>query len=134
MPHKQNSAGRHHIPKMRRHVTNRAESEAVLRRRGSLTIWVTDAAVAAWAAAPRAPPECRTAYSDSAALKVFGAGERLAEKHGQRSRRGWRKLHLAVDAHGGQIVAAALTDRDVDDASQVGLLLEQIGLSQRRGR
>jgi hypothetical protein len=35
-------------------------------------------------------------------------------------------LHLAVDAHSGQIVAAAPTDRDVDDASQVELPLEQI--------
>ena len=42
---------------------------------------------------------------DSTVLKVFGAGEWPAEKHGQRSRRGWRKLHLAVDAHSGQIVA-----------------------------
>ena len=59
-------------------------------------------------------------------LKVFGAGEWLVEKHGRRSRRGWRKLHLAVDAPSGQIVAAALTDQDVDDASQVGALREQI--------
>jgi hypothetical protein len=35
---------------------------------------------------------------DSTGLKVFGAGEWLAEKHGQKSRRSWRKLHLAVDA------------------------------------
>ena len=194
MPHKQNSAGRHHIPKMRRCVTNWAEYEAGLRRRGSLTMWVTDEAIAAWAAAPRATPGGQAAYSDSAIqtclmlraafklplrqaeglmqsvvellggalavpdhstvsrraakltwiardalpsgplhvlidstrLKVFGAGEWLVEKHGRRSRRGWRKLHLAVDARNGQIVAAALTDQDVDDASQVGLLLEQI--------
>jgi hypothetical protein len=35
---------------------------------------------------------------DSTGLKVFGAGEWLVEKHGQKSRRSWRKLHLAVDA------------------------------------
>ena len=62
----------------------------------------------------------------STGLKVLGAGDWLAEKLGRRSRRGWRKLHLAVDAHSGQIVAAALTDQDGDDASQVGSLLEQI--------
>ena len=45
---------------------------------------------------------------DSTGLKVFGVGECLAEKHGRRSRRTWRKLHLAVDARSGQIVAAAL--------------------------
>ena len=43
---------------------------------------------------------------DSTGLKVFGAGEWLAEKHGRRSRRTWRKLHLAVNARSGQIVAA----------------------------
>ena len=35
---------------------------------------------------------------DSTGLKVFGAGEWQAEKHGHRARRTWRKLHLAVDA------------------------------------
>ena len=55
---------------------------------------------------------------DSTGLKVFGAGEWRVEKHGRRSRRTWRKLHLAVDAQSGQMVAAALTDQDVDDASQ----------------
>ena len=37
-----------------------------------------------------------------------------------RSRAGkWRKLHLAVDAANGMIVAQTLTDQDVDDPSQV---------------
>jgi hypothetical protein len=53
MPNKRNAAGRHHIPKMRHRVTNWAEYEAGLRRRGSLTMWVTEDAMAAWAAAPR---------------------------------------------------------------------------------
>src|SRR3954469_9813239 len=38
----------------------------------------------------------------------------------------WRKLHLGVDAETGRIVAATLTDRDEDDASQVGPLLDQV--------
>ena len=63
---------------------------------------------------------------DSTGLKVYGAGEWLVEKHGQKSRRGWRKLHLAVDADSGQIVASILTEQNVDDPSQVGPLLEQI--------
>jgi hypothetical protein len=41
------------------------------------------------------------------------------------SRRTWRKLHLAVDAASGMIVAQTLADQDVDDASQVGPLLDQ---------
>ena len=63
---------------------------------------------------------------DSTGLKVYGAGEWLADKHGQRTRRQWCKLHLAVDIHTGQIVAVKLTDQDSDDASQVGAMLEQI--------
>ena len=63
---------------------------------------------------------------DSAGLKVYGAGQWLADKHGQRSRRQWRKLRLAVDADSGQIVAVTLTEQEVDDSSQVEVLLNQI--------
>src|SRR5215208_818935 len=63
---------------------------------------------------------------DSTGLKLIGAGEWLVEKHGTKRRRSWRKLHLGVDAETGRIVAATLTDRDEDDASQVGPLLDQV--------
>jgi hypothetical protein len=63
---------------------------------------------------------------DSTGLKLCGPGEWLVEKHGTRTRRGWRKLHLATDADTGFIVASALTDKDVDDGSQVGPLLDQV--------
>lgn len=63
---------------------------------------------------------------DSTGVKVYGAGEWLQEKHGQKSRRSWRKLHLTVDANTGLIVASILTEQDVDDPSQVGPLLDQI--------
>ncbi len=39
MPHKHNTKGRHHIPKMRHVLTNWPQYEAGLRRRGSLTLW-----------------------------------------------------------------------------------------------
>ena len=194
MPNKFNADRRHHIPKLQFKVTNWAEYEAGLRRRGSLTLWVTEAAIDAWLAAPRATPGGQATYSDSAiqtclmlrtaftlplrqaeglmasvvellgcelavpdhttvsrramklpsiaraalpdgplhvvidstGLKVFGAGEWLADRHGRRAPRQYRKLHLAVDADSGQIVAVTLTGQDVDDASQVGPLLEQI--------
>ena len=48
------------------------------------------------------------------------------EKHGTQARRSWRKLHIGLDAETGQIVAAALTTKDVDDAGQVGPLLDQV--------
>jgi len=50
----------------------------------------------------------------------------LVEKHGTRTRRSWKKLHLGMDADTGQIVAVTLTNHAVDDASQVGPLLDQI--------
>ena len=66
---------------------------------------------------------------DSTGLKFCGAGEWLVEKHGTKRRRAWRKLHLGVDAETGQIVASALTNKEVDDAAQVGPLLDQITAS-----
>jgi hypothetical protein len=63
---------------------------------------------------------------DSTGLKLCGAGEWLVEKHGTKTRRSWRKLHIGVDAGTGQIMAATLTTKEVDDGAQVGPLLEQI--------
>jgi DDE family transposase len=63
---------------------------------------------------------------DSTGLQVYGAGQWLEAKHGAKSRRKWRKLHLAVDAVSGMIVAQTLTDQDTDDPSQVAPPLDQI--------
>jgi hypothetical protein len=193
LPFKANAARRHHIPKQRHWVTNWAAYDAALRQRGSLTVWFTDAAVAAWRAAPRTTPGGQPHYSvlailtaltlravfrlalrqtegligsilrllglgltvpdhttlsrraetlevprsrsgseplhllvDSTGLKLCGQGEWLAEKHGTRKRRSWRKLHLGVDADTDRIVASELTGQDVDDGSQVAPLLDQV--------
>jgi hypothetical protein len=53
VPFKANAARRHHIPKQRYRVTNWAEYDAALRQRGSLTVWFSDDAIAAWRAEPR---------------------------------------------------------------------------------
>src|SRR4051794_2872533 len=194
MPFKAKTACRRHIPQQRHRVTNWAEYDAGLRARGSLTVWFTPEAVAAWAAAPRTSRGGQPSYSDlaittaltlravfrlalrqtegligsilqllgldlpvpdhstlsrraetlevprpkagsapvhllvdSTGLKFCGPGEWLIEKHGAKRRRGWRKLHLATDADTGRIVAAGLTDKDADDGSQGGALLEQVG-------
>jgi hypothetical protein len=58
---------------------------------------------------------------DSTGLKLFGQGEWYEEKHGG-ARRSWRKLHLAVDADTGEIVAGMLTDNVADNAGQVPAL------------
>ncbi|PWC97045.1 transposase, partial [Azospirillum sp. TSO5] len=62
----------------------------------------------------------------STGLKLCGPGEWLIEKHGTKKRRSWHAMHIGMDAGSGRIVAATLTDRGVDDASQVGPLLDQI--------
>lgn len=191
MPHKHNDDRRHHIPKMAFKVQNWPEYEAGLRRRGSLTLWIEDAALDHWQtvgpqgqarytdAAIQTTLMVRTAFRlalrqteglmasvitlmnltisapdhstisrraetlpvippvsvpdgplhlliDSTGLKVYGAGQWLEAKHGAKSRRKWRKLHLAVDAENGMIVAQTLTDQDADDPSQVTPLLDQI--------
>ena len=191
MPHKHNADRRHHIPKMPFKVQNWPAYEAGLRRRGSLTLWIEDAALDDWQtvgpagqaryadAAIQTSLLLRTAFKlplrqaeglmasvftlmeltisapdhttvsrravtlpvvqpalvphgplhvliDSTGLQVYGAGQWLEAKHGAKSRRKWRKLHLAVDAASGMIVAQTLTDQDADDPSQVAPLLDQI--------
>jgi hypothetical protein len=48
VPFKANQDRRHHIPKQRHRVTNWAAYDIALRQRGSLTVWFTEAAIAAW--------------------------------------------------------------------------------------
>src|SRR5687768_96876 len=192
MPHKYNADRRHRIPKTRYKVMNWRDYEAGLRKRGSLTIWFTEEAIAAWRAAPRTTPGGQARYSDlavetalilravfhqpprqteglvgsllglmgldlpvpdhstlsrrsrtlavapqaasgpvhllvdSTGVKLSGPGEWLVEKHGTQRRRAWRKLHLAVDAKTGTIVASTLTSKEVDDAAELGPLLDQV--------
>jgi hypothetical protein len=71
MPFKANAARRHRIPKQRRRVTNWAEYDAALRQRGSLTVWFTEAAIAAWHAEPRTTPGGQPHYSDLAILTAL---------------------------------------------------------------
>lgn len=63
---------------------------------------------------------------DSTGLRVYGAGQWREEKHDVKSRQRWRKLHLALDADRGDIIAHVKTDQQAGDASQVGPLLDQI--------
>ena len=63
MPFKANAARRHHIPKPRYKVTNWAAYDAALRQRGSLTVWVSEEAIAAWRAEARTTPGGQPHYS-----------------------------------------------------------------------
>src|SRR4051812_44284853 len=161
MPYKANEARRHKIPRARYKVRNWGEYDRALQKRGSLTVWVTPEALAAWHPDPTGQRGRARRYSDlaietghllrlafqrpwrqtegllrsitsllgvnlavpdhttfsrrsaglslptaltrntgpvdvlidSTGLKVYGAGEWQAEKHGGRDRRTWRKLH-----------------------------------------
>jgi hypothetical protein len=66
MPHKHNAERRHHIQKMQLKVTNWAEYEAGQRRRGSLTLWITEEAIDSWSAAQRSTPGGQATNSDGA--------------------------------------------------------------------
>src|SRR4051794_14855779 len=66
---------------------------------------------------------CLIIIGTEGGVKLSGPGEWLVEKHGTKRRRAWRKLHLAVDARTGTIVASTLTSKEVDDAAELGPLL-----------
>src|SRR5918995_5358129 len=63
LPFKANQDRRHHIPKQRHQVTNWPEYDAALRGRGSLTVWFTEEALAAWRAEPRTTRGGQPSYS-----------------------------------------------------------------------
>ncbi len=62
---------------------------------------------------------------DSSGLTIFGEGQWAAVKHGGKGVQGWRKLHLCVDETG-TIVAQALTDASVDDATTGIDLMDEV--------
>src|SRR3954451_17291358 len=62
---------RRHIPEQKRRVTTWREYDESLRRRGSLTVWFSDAAVAAWEAERRTSRGGQPAYSALAILTAL---------------------------------------------------------------
>ena len=63
MPFKANADRRHRIPKQKHRATNWAAYDAALRQRGSLTVWFTEDAIAAWKAEPRTTRGGQPRYS-----------------------------------------------------------------------
>jgi hypothetical protein len=62
---------------------------------------------------------------DSTGLKVCGQGEWHSQKHGEKRRKRWKKLHIGVDNQG-WIVASCVTESHEQDPSQVPALLAQV--------
>ncbi len=63
---------------------------------------------------------------DSTGIKIHGEGEWKVKKHGPEYRRGWRKVHLAIDAQTQEICAVEVTDQRQADGPQVEELLSQL--------
>lgn len=63
---------------------------------------------------------------DASGLKVYGEGEWKVRQQGYTKQRTWRKLHLAIDAQTGEILAAMATTNEVGDKQVLGDLLDQI--------
>jgi Transposase DDE domain len=66
MPFKRHAACRHHVPQARYRVRNWRECETGLGRRGDLTLWLDEAALAGWQAPQRSTPGGQAWYSDMA--------------------------------------------------------------------
>ena len=62
---------------------------------------------------------------DSTGLSIVGEGEWAAAKHGGRSKRAWKKLHIGVD-RSGVIIAEILTHGSVDDAKTALDLIDEV--------
>ena len=74
----------------------------------------------------RVPPNDRMhLIVDSTGLSIVGEGEWAAAKHGRRGRQAWKRLHLGVN-RSGVIIAQALTDATVDDATIGITLIEEL--------
>src|SRR3954452_8205252 len=66
MPYQANAARRHKIPQARYRVKNWREYDRALQERGSLTVWVTPEAIAAWHPNPTGKRGRARRYSDLA--------------------------------------------------------------------
>lgn len=60
---------------------------------------------------------------DSTGLKIHGEGEWKIRMHGKSKRRGWRKLHLAVNPDTHEIVGCNLTDYRTHDCEVIDSVL-----------
>lgn len=62
---------------------------------------------------------------DASGLKVLGEGEWKVKIHGSEKRRGWIKLHIAVDPKSQEIIALEITDDKVADSTMLPNLIAQ---------
>ena len=63
---------------------------------------------------------------DSTGAKVYGEGEWKVRMHGWSKRRTWKKLHIGVDEHTGDILLGEVTGNDTADCHMLAPLLDQL--------
>ena len=63
---------------------------------------------------------------DSTGAKVYGEGEWKVRQHGWSKRRTWKKLHIGIDEHTGDILIGEVTGNDIADCHMLAPLLEQL--------
>ena len=118
-----------HAKQKKYHVRNWAEYNEGLRRRGDLTVWFDEEAIANWKADKTGKPGGQRVYSDMAietGLVVRMVYKLVGTARKPPKLRAWRKLHIAVDRETGNIVASELTASRARDATRVPALLTQI--------
>ena len=70
-------------------------------------------------------------FVDRPGLEFYGPGEWARQKHGEKHR-SWRKVHIAMDADTGEILAHELTGDDTSDEAMVTPLMANVGGRIRR--
>ena len=63
---------------------------------------------------------------DSTGAKVYGEGEWKVRQHGWSKHRTWKKLHIGVDEHNGDILIGEVTGNDTADCQMLTPLLDQL--------
>jgi hypothetical protein len=81
MPHKFNADRRDKIPKQKQRVTNWAEYNEGLRRRGDLTVWINEDAIGLWSAARRTTRGGQRRYSNLAIELCLTLGRARSAPH-----------------------------------------------------
>jgi len=64
---------------------------------------------------------------DSTGIKVTNRGDWMREKHGKK-RRGWLKVHVAVDVESKRLLSLEVTEEDTSDSEVLRPLLEDVNI------
>src|SRR4051812_33900099 len=126
VPFRANAARRHRIPRQRHRVTSWAEYDAALRQRGSLTVWFTDEAVAAWRAEPRTTRGGQPWYSSLAILTALTL--RAVFRLGLRQTEGLIPASVTLDRSVPPVRLRARHPSGLPTAGMIGSVLRLLGL------